>query len=157
MKIREALCAFFLLCGSSTFAEEVRPYSELVVTAEQEKDIHRLITTLARTSTFGLMFKKGELENIGKRTYGIHPLRYLGCIYSDPDLKQCMPKLLDKSMVGTRFIKEISDGLNEKLAEGQLVCYVPGFAAFLHLEPVPLMDFVDKRDWSGMINYLNFH
>jgi hypothetical protein len=157
MKIRGIFYVFFLLIGSVSFAENVQAYSELVVTAEQERDIHKLITTLAHTSTFGLVFKKGELEDLGKKTYGIHPLRYLGCIYSDPQLKDCMPKLLDKSMVASRFVKEISEGLNEKLDEGQLVRYIPGFAASLKLDPAPFMTFVDKRNWKGMIDYLNVH
>jgi hypothetical protein len=141
-----------------SFFSEGNLYSEkLPITEQQSEDIHKLILTLANTGTMGLMFKKGELEEIGSRINGIHPLRYLGCIYSDPKLKQCMPKILGKSMVAGRFVSELSAGLNEKMDEGQLVQYVPGFAEDVHVDAQALMPFVNSRNWRGMLEYLNTH
>lgn len=130
-------------------------YATLPITEQQELDIRKLIKTLANTSAVGLAFKKGELEKIGKRTYGIHPLRYIGFIYADQELKRCMPKLLNKAIVANRFIQEISAGLNEKLSEQQLIPYLPGFAESLHLELDVLNPFVDAKDWKGMLFFLN--
>lgn len=148
----------FALLFCFNFFGEGNLYSEkLPVTEQQSKDIRELILTLANTGTMGLMFKKGQLEEIGSRINGIHPLRYLGCIYSDPQLKQCMPKILRKSMVAGRFVSELSAGLNEKMDEGQLVQYIPGFAESLHLNSQDLMPFVNSRNWRGMLEYLNTH
>lgn len=157
MKLAGYVCAFFLFMGAALFATTQDAYAELPITLQQERDITKLIRTLANTSTVGLMFKKGELERIGERITGIHPLRYIGFIYADPELKECMPKLLSKSMVSTRFIKELSAGLNQKLEENQLVQYVPGFASSLNLTTNDIMPFVDNRTWGEMLDYLNIN
>lgn len=142
---------------SQTESNELKLYYDLPLSQNQESDIYKLVTTLANTSIFGLMFKQGELEDIGKRIYGVHPLRYIGYIYSIPKLKQCMPELLSKSMVATRFIKELSAGFNQKLDQGELKQYMPGFAESLHLELEPLMNFVNNRNWEGLLKYLDTH
>ncbi len=164
MMLKGWMCLPFLMAGTLMFAETIEiseivktadPYAELPLTEQQEGDIRKLIKTLANTSAVGLMFKKGELEKIGQRTYGVHPLRYLGFIYADRELKVCMPKLLSKSIVASRFTKEIAEGLNERLDQGMLMEYIPGFAASLHLETAALMPYVDGRDWKGMLAFLN--
>lgn len=153
------LILFFLMFCSFFYADEtsnteLKLYLDLPLTQSQEKDIDKLITTLANTSTFGLMFKQSELEDIGKRIYGVHPLRYIGYIFESPKLKKCMIKLMKKSIVSSRFMKELSNAFNRTLNEGQLKQYLPGFADSLHLDLPPLIVFVDKRDWQGLLDYL---
>lgn len=52
-----------------------------------KENIRYIINTLSHNSTFALMFHKSSLEKVGARTGGIHPLKYLGFIFADPDLK----------------------------------------------------------------------
>ena len=153
----------------STLFAAKDPYAEINPPKEYREAVAKLITTLARTSLPGLLFKQGDLRNLGNKisSHHIHTLKFLECILGDSQLKKDFNTIRDSSAKWNGFLWDREDrskgggagGALDKLAvEGKIDAYLPGFAKALHADLGKLRAFAKERNWEGMLDYLmNYH
>ncbi|MFI5334589.1 MAG: hypothetical protein ACHQT8_05435 [Chlamydiales bacterium] len=146
------------------------PYLAIHAPDEYQKAVADMITTLANTSLPGLAFKKSYLNRKGEEisSHNIHTLKFLECILTKPELKECLRRVRSSSMKWNGLLwgeggREKGDGtggaLDKLAAENKLNAYLPGFVHVLNKHGLKvnlntLRTFSDKRDWQGMLDYL---
>ncbi len=79
------------------------------LTDNDKENISYIVTTLATKSYLSLLFQKGRLERTGEKTAHIHPLRYLGFVFSDPTLRVHIRKI--GGLPWKRFVEGFAESL----------------------------------------------
>src|SRR5258708_1989893 len=88
--------------------DEEPSYQKLVCTEEDRQNIGYIITTMAENGLLTLYFQyKGDLTHRGAEIVHVHPLRFLGVIFSDPNLKECMKKIFPSNAKRDRFMRDL--------------------------------------------------
>ncbi len=130
------------------------PFFQLTLNKVDEEIIYKIIDTMARDNVIKLGLKRKTMERKGKKIRHVHPLRFLGCIFSDPHLHSCMREVHRSMFKWNGFIDGLKDRLREEGARGNLYQYVPGFAQLLNRDPKKITHYLEKRDWDGLVRYL---
>lgn len=79
------------------------------LTEKEKGDIRYIITTISGKSKFSLLFSQGSLNQAGNRVSNVHPLVFLGYVFSDPQLKQAAKNI--DGMVWDRFSGDMAKSL----------------------------------------------
>lgn len=96
----------------------------LYVSAEDGKRIDEMISTIANTSSMGLLFKKGHLEDLGaKVNEKVGPFAFLTYIFSHPELARDMKKIQSNSMKYTPFVKGLRTNMMRDYEAGCFYVY----------------------------------
>lgn len=135
-------------------ARHVEPYNELRISQEEKDLIRKLLFTMAESSIFELLFEKGKLEKIGERINVVHPVRFLGTVFSDPRLVYCMKEIYKSSFKWDGFSEGFCERMRKEAAAGNLVMYLPGFAKAVKRPLDTIMTYVDVNDFEGLVKYL---
>ncbi len=133
--------------------ETVNYYEQLPISEADKRAIYKLITTMAEKNVFQLGFKKKSLEKLGDQIYHVHPMRFFGYIFSEPDLIYGMYEIKKSYFKWDGFIDGMSKKMREESKNNNLVRYVPGFAKTLGADPNHLMGFIRNHDWEGFVRY----
>ena len=100
--------ALALLFATSMHAEDasydyqigsVEPFYSLSLTSKDQERIFKLISNMGTLSWPKLLLKKREMEKIGDQIDSVHPMRFLGAIFSNPHLAQCMQSIYSSSLI----------------------------------------------------------
>jgi hypothetical protein len=144
-------CLLILLLTMATtlygrsFSAEMKP-------AEKER-ITYITNTLADTWTPALLLKKKELEKAGDAVAHIHPLRYLGLIFANQELRQALRKVRKKSWVWGQFWDPMKMSLNRETERGEMDSTIS--FRFSELTKTPsVRTLIDERKWDEMIEHL---
>lgn len=156
------LCSCLTLGGiiklpptTETPASEVVSYQELVCTEADRANISHIISTLAENGKLSLLFQhKSDLTHRGVEIAHVHPLRFLGVIFSDPNLKECMKKIFPDYFKRTKFMHDLGEGLNTRMERGQLEPYLEEFAKEVSVPVELLRSYAQSRDWDGFMDCL---
>jgi len=131
---------------------DARSYDADMSSLDRE-NISFIITTLADTSYFRLLFKQGELEKAGEEVRHVHPLRFLGYVFADPSLRNDIGKMRTKRIVWSRFWGDMRDSLEKESQIGEVDQRIAHlFAEQVNREDVE--EFVTENDWDKMIEHL---
>ncbi len=133
---------------------EIDYFQLLRLTVSEMDKIHYIITNMGRKNIFELAFIKGKMEEKGKQIDHVHPLRFVGYIFSDPELKSCMRKIRKSSFKWDAFIDGFGKKMKEEGGKNNLLIHVPGFAKQVNAHPDKVTYFIQKKDWEGLIRYL---
>ena len=68
----------------------VAPFYQLPLTEKEKRIIHGIITTMAEKNILQLAFVKRSMEKRGKKIEHIHPLRFIGYILANSELRSCL-------------------------------------------------------------------
>lgn len=130
-------------------------YFQLLPLSSSEKDkISYIITNMAKKNIFELAFIKGRMEDTGKQVHHVHPLRFIGYIFSEPKLKTYMRKIRKSSFKWDAFMDGFGKKMKEEGGKNNLLIYVPGFAKQVHANPEKVTFFIQQKDWEGLIRHL---
>lgn len=140
------------LCAYSD--AEKRPYYELAVSGDERGKIHRLIDKLGNESLYHLLLKKREMERLGDEIDHVHPMRFLGVIFSNGHLKKSMKGVYDSSFKWNRFISGLSKKLKRNKRNGNVFQYSEGLAADTGKDAGEIRKKLNQEDWSGLVKYL---
>ncbi len=144
------LIVLLLLFFPQWIQADLRPYPAQISPQEQT-DIRFIIGTLANTSSIGLMFKKKALENAGNRTDNVHPLNYIGFIFSDPVLKQQAKKI--NGIAWNRFVGGLSGSFEKAKQRGNIDrAMMVDFSKQVHLDSNLLIPYFSSQRWGDLIN-----
>ena len=125
------------------------------LTPSEMSDLRNLLTSLANRSLPGLWNMKGELERVGHRLDGIHPLRFLLTVLSDEELKGCFFRIRGRGWVWDDFQNGLVDSLQFENSLGNVTPeMISLFAYQLGLSAEPIDFYAERCQWKEMIAYL---
>lgn len=126
------------------------------LTDYDKANIRYIINTLANNSTLALWSYQDSLERVGARTEGLHPLRYLGFVFSDPELKGQI------NSIGwtpwSRFVSRFSESLDSAAKRDNLTeAIILDFAKTVGLELSEIRPLIDGHQWAALFDALLAH
>lgn len=130
---------------------EINAYYELSLPDHERKLIHELVRNMAEKSIWGLLFKKREMERLGKRVNHVHPMRFIGYILADPRLKRYLKEVSTSSFKWDHFIDGFSKRMKEEAAHDNVMRYIPGMAHALKFDPTRMTHFIRDKDYDGLV------
>lgn len=129
-------------------------FNELPLDGNERKLINKIITTMAEKNIFSLLLEKKSLESKGKKIEHVHPLRFLGYIFGDQNLKSCMRSIRKSHFKWSNFIDGLARRLEEESIRGNLLPYLSGFAQTVQCDAEGARGFLERRDWDGLVRFL---
>lgn len=143
----------FCLVNSSS--SSVSLFYDLPLDEKSQKLIHELIKTIAEKNIWGLLFKKKELEKIGKKIDDrVHPMRFMGHILGDPKLRKWLKEIKNSSFKWDHFIDGFANRMKEEAARNNLLPYVAGMAHHLHVDQARILSYIHSKDYEGLVKAL---
>lgn len=135
--------------------QENCPYAELPCTQLQKTYICELITSMGEQSWFSLFKNRGHLEAIGAHINSVHPLKFLGTIFSNPSLKPQMAAIFDDSLKKNQLMNNgLIPNLDREAEKGNLHKYLRDFAEEIHVSPQALEGYFHSHQWEEMVRFL---
>lgn len=128
--------------------------------------IYEIITTVARTGWIHLGIKKEHIENLGAQIGHLHPLIFLGVIFSHVELKDCMIDIFNSSLKRSRFMHGgLTSNLDREARKKNLKNHLDDFAEKVRAPKEKLLEFfergeqdldknIDSKKWEEMVEYL---
>lgn len=129
-------------------------YYQLQLVDWEMKTIHKLISAIAEKNVFELALEKKTVERKGKKIHHVHPLRFIGYIFSDPYLKKCMGDIKRNYFKWYSFVDGFSDKMKEEHQQHNLNRYVAGFAQHLDINSDKVKQYIDDKDYEGLLKFL---
>jgi len=128
-------------------------YAELL--PKEKSDIRYIVTTLSDHPTPKLLFYKNALDSAGDRINHVHPLVFLGFVFSDDDLKVKIRNIKSKSWVWKTFMGGLKTSLNEEYHRNNLLPeHYEKFTEIIGIEMRKLEQWTSKARWDEMLNTL---
>lgn len=150
-----ALIAFCSLNGSIIKKPPPKPvdmtWTELVCSDVDRANIYEIISTVAEKNKLSLLFQQNYLREKGAQIAHVHPLRFLGVIFSDPHLKTCMFYIWDDYFKRTSFMADLAAALTREADKGKLHPYLSDFCKEVGAKPESVKMFFDLRDWENFV------
>ncbi len=141
--------------GSKVVLEEGKdPFSQLIITEDEQRMIRAVIDTVAKKSPIKLAFIRGELEAKRKLLFHIHPLRSLASMFSDPRTKENIAEIRSSFLKWRNFIGDFSERMKQEHGQNNLEVYIPGFCQAVKANPDQVRTCINNRDWEGLVKYL---
>ncbi len=159
----ELFASLVLLCNGdlAQFVEQpavtqsqVNFYHRLPIHMDEKRKIKEILTTMAENSIFQLLFERKYLERLGQEVHHVHPIRFLGTIFSDPHLVHCMYIIRMSGFKWGGFIDGITERMKGEIKAGNVNLYVPGFAEHLNLRAEDIQGYINRRDIEGLVLFL---
>lgn len=138
----------------NTPSGQIEPFYQLPINEKERKLIFELMKTIGEKNVWGLLFKKKEVEKLGKRVNHVHPMRFIGHILSDPKMKKWLKNVRNSSFKWDHFIDGFSDRMKEEHAKNNLLHHIPGFAHLLNVDPNEVTSYIENRDYEGLVKSL---
>jgi hypothetical protein len=139
---------YFLQNVTSTHIES---FYQLPLEEKDQKLIYELIKTIAEKNVFGLLFKKKEVEKLGKKVNHVHPMRFMGYILSEPKLRKWLKDIRNSSFKWDYFMREYGERMKEENAKNNIMPYAAGMAHLLHVEQNHILGYLQAKDYTGMV------
>jgi len=130
-------------------------YQELPRTLEDENKIDDLITTIGVLGKMDLLLHhEKRLRKMGDELRYIHPFKFIGYIFSKPDLKGHMGSVFDDYFKRSKFVKDYSQTMDIYDLRNKLYIYLEDFANEVNIPSHKIKPFIDNKDWEGLLRFL---
>lgn len=148
----------FSSSSSTIFARSAKKSSKrnyyASVTSEEKSDIHHIIKTLANESLIKIKKMESSLVKAGDRINHIHPLKFLGYIFSEEELIICMHNLQGRRFVWKRFLNDTIEAIEEEADRGNILSFAAEFAEKINLDPDLIIPSMKEEHWAKFIDIL---
>ena len=138
----------------SNAAGSVDAYYQLPLNDKEKRIIRSIFTTMAEKNIIQLALEKRTMEKKGKKVTHVHPMRFIGYIFSNPELKSCMRKIVKSSFKWDAFVDGFSKRMKEEFANNNLHRHIPGFCQEVGADPAQVARFIERKDWEGLARSL---
>jgi hypothetical protein len=133
-------------------------YQELPRTQDDEVKIDELITTLGSNGKINLLlYHEKRLRKIGDELRYLHPFKFLGYIFSHPNLKTHMKDVYEDYFKRTNFIKDLSQTLDMYDLRNKVYIYLDNFSSEVNIPQDKIKIYIDKKDWNGLLKFLVYY
>jgi len=135
--------------------ERTLSYTELPRTEEDEKKIIDLISTLGMHNKFILLLNhEKRLRKIGTEIRYLHPLKFLGFIFSNKTLKNHMAVIFDDYFKRTNFVKDFAQTMDIYDLKNKLTIYIEDFANEVNISADKIYPFINNKEWESLVKFL---
>lgn len=151
------ILAVLLIASRASFAAEPvssSPYETLTISLEEKHLINKLLTTMAENNIFKLLLEKKRLEMIGENIQRVHPIRFLGTVFTDHHMVDCMHKIRESGFKWDGFVEGFGERMRQEAKRDNLAPYVPGFAEAVQRNPDKIMVYIKAVDFEGLVKFL---
>ncbi|MCX6988603.1 MAG: hypothetical protein NTZ52_03755 [Chlamydiae bacterium] len=131
----------------------VEGYNALRLTKTDAKNIRSILTTMSDKNLFLLLLEKGSLEKKGKQIRPVHPMRFIGFILADSQLRKCLHNIKKDYFKWSNFAEGFTDRMKEEAGKGNLLPYIHGLATLIKVDPGVIYQFISKKDYDGLLKY----
>jgi hypothetical protein len=129
-------------------------YNDLVCTEQDKANIYEIIVTMAEKPKLKLLFIQDHLKQIGAQINHVHPLRFLGTIFSNSRLKESMFTIFDDYFKRNGFMDGLGPSLTNEAEKGKLDQYLNDFSMEVNASPNEIHPHFKSRDWESLVRYL---
>ena len=147
--------------GASAKSEDLPiPYKQLEPVEQDKKYIYQLIEQLGNWGYFALLFNRSDMEELGAKVNHLHPLKFLEVIFLQPQLRQCLSKVMRDPFKRAEFMDGLGKRLSEEASRGALDLYLVDFLGELKLGGINLENIqaiCKDHKWAELIDYLLEH
>lgn len=141
--------------------EDKSPYAKLAIKDSEAQMIYQIIHIVASNTIGSLLFKQGELEDLGIKVQHVHPLKFLEVVFTNPQLKEDMKNVeewrltkLQGFMQGSGGTPGFSQKCEKESARNNLLPHVLGFCQAVKAHPDQVRDLIEKKQWEKLVRYL---
>ena len=142
-------------------SSQQRHFYSLPMSQTDQKSIYELIESMGSLGYLGLLRKKKKMEKLGDKVHHVHPLRFIGYIYSHPYLKNNMGKIMGDILKRRGFLnghwkrEGFAQRMTKEMNHNNLIHYIPGFAQSVGVDENEISRFFHRHNWKGLLYYLN--
>lgn len=129
-------------------------FSDLPIVDWEKKVIAHIVTNMADKNVFELLLEKRDMESKGRQINHVHPLRFIGYVFSEPRLKRAMKVIKKNPFKWDGFINGFAGRMREEGARNNLARFIPGFAEHLQVDPAEVGPFIQRGDCDGLVRFL---
>lgn len=138
----------FGLLAKSLHAEEMNYFGPL--TREESASIHYIINTLGTKSSFALLGYRKQLNEAGKKTNTVHPLRFWREVLTDTELKSKLTNI--GSIPRGRLISDFSETFQNVSQQGQMKDeYIQDFSQKTGVSEKTVKKHRDNKTWKEFL------
>lgn len=140
--------------------QKERSYNDLPGNSDPKikEQIIDLITTLGENGKISIFLNHfNRLTKIGENLRHLHPLRFIGCIFSPENsvLKKYMKKIHNDSFYWNEFFtKELLISIKHECKKGNIFPYLEDFSKEVNKPASVIKPFFEKNDWDGLFKFL---
>ncbi|KPK32558.1 MAG: hypothetical protein AMS24_03875 [Chlamydiae bacterium SM23_39] len=136
--------------------KDKKTYAELPGNNKEDREkIEKLIILIGSHGKISLlMHHQKEARKLGKELEHVHPLQFLGCIFSNKKLKPYMEDIDNDFFKWSNFIKGLSTNLEHEYIKNNLIKYLDDFAKEINIPREYIESYIKNRDWKGLVKFL---
>ncbi len=132
----------------------VDPFLTLPLHKWEKDTIYKIIANLGEKSLTDLFAVRKKMEERGHQVNHVHPLRFIGYVFSEESLRDSLLKVHGSSFKWSSFIDGYSGRMKEEAAKNNLERHVPGFSAHVGADPSRVLELIQDRNYEGLVLYL---
>lgn len=124
------------------------------VAASEAADISYIVKTLANSSLPKIKSAESALKKAGDRIDPIHPLQFLGYVFTTEELKVAIRNLQGRSWVWSDFISGLTDTLAEENGKNNIQPYLQDFANKINVNVNIIAPLQQAGKWDKFVTTL---
>ncbi len=127
---------------------------DLPCSEQDRENIYEIVSTVAMKNKLSLLFQQNYLREKGAQISHVHPLKFLGIIFSNPHLKTCMFYIWDDYFKRNNFVNDLSAALTREADKDKLKPYLRDFSQEVGVPHEPIQSYFEERDWENLVLFL---
>lgn len=135
----------------STINEQTEPFFSLALSAEDKKNIRKLLVAMSDKGPIQLFLEKDAMDTLGDRIRPVHPLRFIGFILADPYLARCLTRIASDLIKWSYFSTSYAESMQQAAMSDDLLLYAPGLAELLHADLAEVEQFLLTENYVGLL------
>jgi len=125
------------------------------VSSKEKKDISFIVNTLGMGSLIEIAKQRSAIKDAGKRVDRVHPLNFLGTIFSDEQMKASMHAMQNRLWVWSEFLSGVKESSEVEANRNNIKPeYIDDFAARLGISSASVYPSIANRQWEQLVNIL---
>ena len=93
------------------------------------------------------------MERRGDQIHHVHPMRFIGFILGDSQLRRCMKSIHKNSFKWNGFIEGYEKRMKEEYKAGNLNRFVPGLADYLDVDRNEIQYYISHKNYEGLVKH----
>lgn len=139
--------------GGEPKSEEAKLFFNLPLTDEDKVIIRKIVTSMADKNVLQLLMDKKSMERKGDKIRPVHPMRFIGFVLSDPNLRRCMKLVSKTTFKWGGFLDGYEKRMKEESKAGNLFRYTAGLADLLEVERHVIQRYLNQSDYEGLVKH----
>src|SRR3989339_273390 len=139
--------------GGEPKSEEAKLFFNLPLTDEDKVLIRKIITSMADKNVLQLLMDKKSMERKGDKVRPVHPMRFIGFVLADPNLRRCMKSISKATFKWSGFLDGYEKRMKEESRIGNLSCYSAGLADLLEVDKSVIQHYINHSNYEGLVKH----